>query len=294
MAWCLRFTHPSHLFVFGLGYSATWVGRALIASGWRVSGTVRTAERAAALRDQGFEAHVFDGDAPTYALLEDLQAAPYVLQSVGLVDGKDPILPTFGRVLQAHPYLIWLGYYSTTVVYGDHGGGRVDEATPPQPMTLRGKARLAAEQAWTALGAPLHIFRLAGIYGPGRNPLAKILAGKAQTILKPGQVFSRIHVEDIARLTLASMAAPSKNPPEIYNGADTLSAPPGEVTRYAADLLGVPPPPLIAFEEAMMSPMARSFYADNKRVDSSKMQALVGELAYPTYREGLSALHAAL
>ena len=246
------------------------------------------------MRAEGFEAFVFDGGEPGPELLNALNSAPYVLQSVGLVGGEDPILPTFGPHLARHPHLKWLGYYSTTVVYGDHGGALVDEETQPIATTSRGIARLAAEAAWSKLGAPLHIFRLAGIYGPGRNPLTKILAGKAQTILKEGQVFSRIHVEDIARLTLASMAAPSATCPEIYNGADALSAPPDQVTGYAADLLGVPHPPLIAYAQAELSPMARSFYADNKRVDSAKMKALIGQFAYPTFVEGLSALHAAL
>ena len=224
-------------------------------------------------------------------MLQALQAAPYVLQSVGLVQGRDPILPVFGPALQQHPGLKWLGYYSTTVVYGDHQGQRVDEQTLPHPTTERGRARLAAETAWAALNTPLHIFRLAGIYGPGRNPLIKMKAGKAQTIYKPGQVFSRIHVEDIARLTIASMAAPAPHTPAIYNGADTLSAPPEDVSGYAADLLGLPHPPLVPYGQADLSPMARSFYADNKRIDSRKMQALTGTLAYPTYREGLQALH---
>lgn len=279
------------LFIFGLGYSATWLAKSCLAEGWHVSGTVRSAAKAEALRVEGLAAHVFDGAEPSEALIADLQAAPYLLQSVGLVEGQDPILPTFGPWIVGRPRT-WVGYFSTTVVYGDHGGALVDETEEPQPTTSRGKARLAAEQAWAGLDVPLHIFRLAGIYGPGRNPLVKIKAGKAQTILKPGQVFSRIHVEDIARLTYASMTAPQATPgnPEIYNGADDESAPPQDVSGYAAHLLNLPAPPLVPYEEAELSPMARSFYADNKRVSNVKMRALTGPLAYPTYREGLKAL----
>ena len=279
------------LFVFGLGYSATVLAKKCLTEGWRVSGTVRSQVKAERLKSEGISAHVFDGTEPDEALIADLQAAAYVLQSVGLVKGQDPILPSFGPWIEARSR-IWVGYFSTTIVYGDHGGALVDEATEPQPSTARGKARLAAEQAWAHLDVPLHIFRLAGIYGPGRNPLIKIKAGKAQTILKSGQLFSRIHVEDIARLTFASMNAPraTSGRPEIYNGADEESVPPQEVSAYATSLLGLPPSPLVPYEEAKLSPLARSFYADNKRVCNAKMRTLTGPLAYPTYREGLTAL----
>ena len=285
----------AQLFIFGLGFSAQALAGLCRQAGWEVAGTVRSAEKAQALSDQGIEAHVFDGGEPSVALAEALQASPYVLQSVGLVQGQDPILPTFGPLIGSRPR-IWVGYLSTTVVYGDHGGALVDETTPPVPRTDRGRARLAAEGAWAHLPVPLHIFRLAGIYGPGRNPLTKIQAGKAQTILKTGQVFSRIHVTDIANLVFASMQAPCARPgrPEIYNGADNESAPPQDVSGFAADLLALPHPPLVPYEQAELSPMARSFYADNKRISNAKMRALMGDLTYPTYREGLRALAADL
>ena len=280
------------LFVFGLGYSALELARKLQGDGWHISGTVRSEDKAQALRAQGIAAHVFSGAAPSATLLADLAQAPYVLQSVGLVDGKDPILSAFTPTLQAHPNLIWLGYLSTTVVYGDHQGQWVDETTVPVPQTPRGKARLKAEADWAALGLPLHIFRLAGIYGPDRNLLVKLRAGKAQTIDKPGQVFSRIHVTDIANLVHASMMVPkgTGTKPEIYNGADEESAPPADVAAFAATLLDMPPPALVPYDQATLSPMARSFYADNKRISNAKMRALMGPLTHPTYREGLTAL----
>ena len=279
------------LFIFGLGYTATWLAEQCLRKGWHVSGTVRKSEKAQALGQRGISAHVFDGGNPTPELMADLHAAPHILQSVGLVKGYDPILPIFKGLITGRPRT-WVGYLSTTVVYGDHGGAMVDETTPPRPTTDRGKSRLAAEQSWAQLSLPLHIFRLAGIYGPGRNLLTKIQAGKAQTIVKPDQVFSRIHVADIGRLILASMAQPAAAPGgvEIYNGADNQSAPPQEVAQFAARLLKRDPPPLIPYQDAQLTPMARSFYADNKRVSNMKMRALIGPLTYPTYREGLAAL----
>lgn len=283
---------PKRLFIFGLGYSAQELARKLQGHGWHISGTVRTQDKAATLRAQGIAAHVFDGGKPAPALIEDLHQAPHILQSVGLVDAQDPILPAFADTLRGHENLIWLGYLSTTVVYGDHQGAWVDEDTQPIPQTVRGKARLAAERAWADLGQPLHIFRLAGIYGPGRNLLVKLRAGKAQTIDKPGQVFSRIHVTDIANLVHASLHAPKGTAaaPAIYNGADDESARPADVAAFAADLLDMNPPKLVPFEQAVLSPMAQSFYADNKRISNAKMRALMGPLTYPTYREGLRAL----
>ncbi|MEL6265400.1 MAG: NAD-dependent epimerase/dehydratase family protein, partial [Pseudomonadota bacterium] len=181
---------------------------------------------------------------------------------------------------------------STVGVYGDRQGGWVDEDSPCRPSTARGRARLAAEEAWQALairaGFPLHIFRLAGIYGPGRGPFSKVRAGTARRIIKPGQVFSRIHVEDIATVLAASIARPA--PGTVYNVCDDEAAPPEDVLEHAAGLLGLPPPPAVAWEEAEMSPMARSFYAESKRCSNARLAGLGVTLAYPTYREGLAAL----
>ena len=280
-----------HLFIFGLGYCGIWLAKKCLNMGWQVSGTVRSNSKAADLRTQGIAAYTFRGDDPDEALLRCLQDAAYILQSVGLTQGKDPILPIFAPWIRAQSRT-WVGYLSTTVVYGDHQGAFVTEETPPVPTTNRGKARLSAEAAWARLPVPLHIFRLAGIYGPGRNLLVKLLNGKKQTIVKKNQVFSRIHVEDIARLILASMLTPTAKPgsPAIYNGADDQSAPPQDVVAHAARLLGISAPPLVPYEHADLSSMAQSFYADNKRVSNEKMRMFMGPLTYPTYREGLEHL----
>ena len=185
--------------------------------------------------------------------------------------------------------LRWVGYLSTTGVYGDHGGAWVDESTPVNPSTERGKTRVRMERAWRSGLLPMHVFRLAGIYGPGRGPFKKVLAGTARRVIKPDQVFSRIHVDDAARVLKASMERP--DPGAIYNVCDDLPAPPEEVIAHAAELLGVPVPPAIPFDEAEMSPMARSFYADSKRVSNRKIKAELGvKLEYPDYRSGLAAL----
>ncbi len=189
--------------------------------------------------------------------------------------------------------LAWLGYLSTTGVYGDHQGGWVGESTPLAPSTRRGRWRMEAEAAWQALaaetGLPLHIFRLAGIYGPGRGPFEKVRQGTARRIIKPGQVFSRIHVEDIAQVLEASIARP--NPGAAYNLCDDDPAPPEDVIAHAAELLGLPVPPAIPFDEAEMTPMARSFYAESKRVRNDRIKKELGvDLLYPDYRSGLAAL----
>ncbi|NWG45986.1 MAG: NAD-dependent epimerase/dehydratase family protein, partial [Alphaproteobacteria bacterium] len=197
------------------------------------------------------------------------------------------------------PGLVWVGYLSTTGVYGDRGGEWVDEESPLAPTTERGARRVEAEAGWRALaeahGLPLHIFRLAGIYGPGRNQLETVRAGTARRLHKPGQVFSRIHVEDVAACLLASLRRP--RPGAVYNLCDDEPAPPAEVVAHAAALLGVPPPPLEDFETAAptLSPMARSFYAESKRVRNDRLAAELGvRLRYPSYREGLAALAATL
>lgn len=283
-----------NLVIFGMGYTAQALVRELgpAASG-AVVGTTRSAQKAAALQRLGVTPRIFPGT----DMRPDLKQATHVLITAGPEDGADPVLrhlrPVFAELAQG---LDWVGYLSTTGVYGDHQGGWVDETTPLTPATKRGRARVATESEWQALardaGLPLHIFRLPGIYGPGRGPLEKVWAGTARQIIKQGQVFSRIHVEDIAQAVLASMQCP--NPGAIYNICDDDPAPPQDVLRYAADLLGVALPPAIPFDEAEMSPMARSFYAESKRVDNSRMKQELGvELRYPTYKAGLDALFAA-
>jgi nucleoside-diphosphate-sugar epimerase len=235
----------------------------------------------------------FDGTVPTTAVTAALRQADHVLVSVPPGPDGDRVLACHGPDIAAMTALQWLGYLSTTGPYGDRQGGWVDETTPPVPSTERGQRRLDAENAWLALycsdGVPVHIFRLAGIYGPGRNQLADVAAGKARRVVKPGQVFSRIHVDDIAAVVVASMARPRAG--AIYNVCDDEAAPPQDVVTHAAALLGVDPPPEIPFAEAALSPMARSFFADSKRVRNDLIKSELGvELAYPTYRDGLAAL----
>lgn len=278
------------LLSLGHGYSAAHLAERLIPQGWRIAGTTRDADMFPSLRAQKVTPLLWDRD----AILPWLENASHVLVSAGPTETGDPALALLKPDLVKHARsLSWVGYLSTTGVYGDAQGGWVDEDTPLNPATERGRRRVLAETAWTALpDLPLHIFRLAGIYGPGRGPFAKLRNGTARRIVKPGQVFSRIHVEDIAQVLEASMMAPS--PGTVYNLCDDDPAPPQEVIAYAARLLGIPPPPAIAFDAAEMTPMARSFYAESKRVRNDRIKSDLGvTLRYPDYRTGLAAILAA-
>jgi nucleoside-diphosphate-sugar epimerase len=283
------------LLSIGHGYSARALARRLLPKGWRVIGTTRTPDRAARLSAEGIEAVVWPGG----DLGPALSQATHLLSSVGpgSGDGGDPVIATLGGAIAAVvPPLAWIGYLSTTGVYGDRGGDWVDEGSPTSPGTARGAARVAAEDDWRALaeraGLPLHIFRLAGIYGPGRGPFEKVRNGTARRIIKPGQVFSRIHVEDIAQVLEASIARP--NPGAIYNLCDDDPAPPQDVIAHAAELLGLPLPPEVPFDPAGMTPMAASFYAESKRVRNDRIKDELGvRLLYPDYRAGLRAILAA-
>lgn len=277
------------LLSFGHGYSARALARLLLPRGWRIVGTTRSADKARALEAEGVEPRVWPGA----DLAADLDAATHLLVSAGPDDAGDPVLRRLGGEIAARRgRFAWVGYLSTTGVYGDHGGGWVDEDTPLAPTTRRGRLRVEAEAAWRALGLPLHVFRLAGIYGPGRGPFEKVRRGTARRIVKEGQVFSRIHVDDIAQVLAASIARP--DPGAVYNVCDDDPAPPQDVIAHAADLLGLPRPPETAFEEAEMTPMARSFYAESKRVRNDRIRRELGvRLIHPDYRSGLRALLAA-
>ncbi|MET0744267.1 MAG: NAD(P)-dependent oxidoreductase [Microvirga sp.] len=278
------------LFAFGLGYTA----RAFIARTrdvfTDVAGTVRTAGKAAPMAGSGIRVHVLD-DAAVNAVVDDIRRADALLVSAGPAGEGDPFLARFGDALDGAG-ISWIGYLSTIGVYGDHGGAWVDEAEPPSPVSRRARERIAAEAAWLAeprTGAAVQVFRLAGIYGPGRNALVKLAHGEARRIVKPGQVFNRIHVDDIAGVLMASIRRPRGG--AIYNVSDDEPGPPQDVIAYAADLAGVPPPPEIAFAEADLGPMARAFYADSKRIANRLIKDELGvRLTYPTYREGLKAL----
>jgi nucleoside-diphosphate-sugar epimerase len=277
------------LVALGFGYSAHAFLRA--ARPGSVVGTTRSAEKADDLHQWGVRSILVDGD-PSATLREAVRGATHVLVSAAPGSQGDPFLHALDRDLAAAEDLSWIGYLSTVGVYGDHQGAWVDERSACTPRSDRGEWRLEAEAAWSALGrriqVPVAIFRLAGIYGPGRNPLVSLSEGRAKRIVKEGQVFNRIHVEDIAAVLKASVARPASR---IYNVADDEPAAPQDVVAYAAALMGVEPPPEVPFEEAELSPMARSFYGEVKRVDNARIRSELGvRLSYPTYREGLQAL----
>ena len=265
-----------------------------MADSWQVTGTCRSEEKADKLRALGIEPVLFDATAPIADIADHLRPDTHVLSSIPPSRDGDPVIRLHGEDLAIRAgSLKWVGYLSTTGVYGDRGGDWVDETSPYLPATERGRMRLRAERQWNRLYAhrtvPVHRFRLAGIYGPGRNPLTRVAQGKTRRIEKAGQVFSRIHVEDIAKVLRASIARPG--PGRAYNVCDDLAAPPQEVIAHAAGLLGLPVPPAVPFEEAQLSDMAASFYAESKRVRNDRIKRELGvELTYPTYKEGLQAL----
>ncbi|WP_421692735.1 SDR family oxidoreductase [Aestuariivirga sp.] len=282
----------NHILFFGLGFSARVLAQHLRPQGWAVSATSRSAEGAQAIHALGYGAHVFDGTAP---LPEGaLEGVTHVVISAPPGADGDPVLRLHAAdFARRAAQFQWIGYLSTTGVYGDHGGGLVTEDTPLTPNTERGHKRLLAEAQWLDLWRanrlPVHVFRLAGIYGPGRNQLLSLLDGTAKRVIKEGQIFSRIHVEDIAGTLEASIARPM--PGRAYNVCDDEPCPPQDVVEFGARLLGLPVPPAIPFEEAQLSPMARSFYADSKRVSNARLKSELGlQLLYPSYREGLTAI----
>ena len=289
--------HPARanrLFCFGLGYSAMALARRLIGKRWRVAGTCRTPEKAEKLRAEGIEPFLFDRGKPLADPAGALAGTTHLLSSVPPDAQGDPVLDHHASDLVRLEGLRWTGYLSTTGVYGDRGGEWVDERGALHPAGPRGRARVNAEEGWLKLGLvgqKVHLFRLAGIYGPGRSALDSVRAGTARRVVKPGQVFSRIHVEDIATVLEASIADPEAN--AVYNVCDDEPAPPQDVIAYAAALLGREAPPEIPYAVASktMSEMARSFYAESKRVSNRRMKDALGvKLAYPDYRAGLRAL----
>ena len=284
------------LFVFGLGYSARVFADRLRARGWAVAGTTRSEAAAAALRADGFEVAVFDRERPLADPAAALAGTTHLLVSLPPDEAGDPAAEVHGRDIAACRSIAWAGYLSTTGVYGDRAGGWVDEDSALAPTSERAERRVAAERAWLDLrrdaGLPLHVFRLAGIYGPGRSAFDQLRAGTAKRLYKPGQAFSRIHVDDLARTLEASIARP--NPGRVYNLCDDAAAPPAEVIATACELLGVAPPPLVLVEAAGLSAMALSFYRDNKRVSNRRIKEELGvALAYPDYKAGLQAILAA-
>ena len=272
------------LLSIGHGFSASVLGEQLIKDGWTVYGTTRSVEKAKKLNDGGVNSIIWPGtDLTPY-----IQKATHILTSVSPNSQGDPVLNQYNEILSKNTF-DWVGYLSTTGVYGNHNGGWVDENSPLKPNTTRGKLREEAELSWSKLNINLHIFRLAGIYGPGRGPFSKVRNGTARRIIKEGQLFSRIHVDDIAQVLLASIRYPRQG--AIYNVCDDNPAPPEDVISYAAELLDMPIPIAIDYDKAEMSPMARSFYAENKRVSNELIKKELGvELKFPDYKAGLQSL----
>ena len=287
-----------HLFCFGFGYSAETLARRLLAEGWRVSGSCRDEGKQRRLAAQGYRMHVLDRDRPLADAEAALAGVTDIIVSVPPDAAGDPVLDHHVGDLIAHAPLRWVGYLSTTGVYGDTGGAPVTETAPLAPTSERSRRRVAAEAGWLGLqrqeGLPVHVFRLAGIYGPGRSSLDQVRSGTARRIDRSGHLFSRIHVDDIATVLRASMARP--NPGRTYNVCDDEPAAPADVVAHACRLLGRQPPPLLPFEtaEPARSPMARSFWRDNRRVDNGRIARELGvRLRYPDYRAGLAAIVAA-
>ncbi len=277
------------LLSFGHGYSAQALSPALSAQGWVVFGTTRSHHNVAAIAASGARPFLW----PDETIESCLDQATHLLISTSPTETGDPVLNALSDQIAARrEQFKWVGYLSTTGVYGDHQGGWVDETTSLNPATKRGQWRVRAEQDWQDMHLPLHIFRLAGIYGPGRGPFAKLRRGTARRIVKENQLFSRIHVTDIAQVLAASIAKP--NAGAVYNVCDDLAAPPEDVIAYAAKLMGLPVPVAEDFATADMTPMARSFYSESKKVSNTKIKSELGvTLKYPNYASGLNALHLA-
>lgn len=280
-----------HLFVFGLGFSGGAFARAMKAEAAWTGGTVRSVDKAIALAGEGLRTFLFNGTAVGIGVGAAVRHATHLVTTIAPGDG-DPVLKHHRDSILAAPHLRWIAYLSTVGVYGDHGGARVEETTKPKPPPGRSSDRLAAEAAWRALAderqVPLAILRIAGIYGPGRNALKKLDDGRAHRIVKPGQVFNRIHVDDIVQVIAAAAAGAAGG---VFNVADDEPAPPQELVAYAAELMGVTAPPEVPFEEAELTPLARSFYGQNRRVANQRIKRELGvALRYPTYREGLQAM----
>lgn len=279
------------LFCFGYGYSCDWLGHTLRQmGGWNLAGTTRDHEKRRQMKEHGIRAFLFDYDQPLEDPLLFLRGTTHLLISTPADDEGDPTFRMHAEDILRLETLEWVGYLSSTAVYGDREGGWVDEESELRPNSKRGSRRLRAEQQWLSLwrdyDVPVEIFRLAGIYGPGRSALDSVRAGVARRINKPGHAFSRIHVEDIVQVLLASMSQP--RPGNVYNLADDRAAPSHEVIAYACDLLGLTPPPLLPYDEADLAPITRSFYSDNKRIRNDKIKQTLGvNLKYPTFIEGL-------
>ena len=281
------------LFCFGLGYSVQHLAATLPSDEWHIAGTVRSAEARDRLSDNAWNVYLFDGTAPLENAAELLKGTTHLIASAPPSTNGDPVLQHHSSEIAGLKCLAWMGYLSTTGVYGNRYGDWVDETSSRTPSSPRGQKRVDAEDGWLKLWrdmkVPVHLFRLAGIYGPGRSALDAVQQGRARRVIKKDQVFSRIHLDDIATVLQASMYDPK--PGRAYNLCDDEPAPPQDVITEACRLLDVDPPPEIPFEEADLSEMARGFYSDNKRVSNERIKNELGvALAWPNYREGLKGL----
>ncbi|HYD17092.1 MAG TPA: SDR family oxidoreductase [Patescibacteria group bacterium] len=280
------------LFCFGFGYTANFLADRLRDFGWKIAGTTTDPEKRAYMKGTGIEAMLYDQTHTIMDPFETFADVTHVLISIPPGADGDLVVDGHGADLAAMPNIEWVGYLSTTGVYGNHDGAWIDEKTTPEPTSRRGTLRLRAEQQWNFLhlneGLPLHIFRLSGIYGPGRSAIDSVRAGTARRIEKAGHVFNRIHVDDIVQVLVASMNAP--NPGAIYNLADDLPSPSADVVTFACNLIGIDAPPVTHFEQTEMAPIVRSFYKDNKRVKNDRVKSELGvDLLYPDFRAGLQA-----
>lgn len=282
-----------HLLCFGFGYSAAAVAVRLRSAGWEVSGTSRSVEGARRITATGCNGVVFDGKTACPGIAELLTTATHILISASPDERGDPVLSCHHDDIASAGTISWIGYLSTIGVYGDHGGAWIDEGAQLNGQSQRARRRIEAEAEWLTFGKDtgkkVQVFRLAGIYGPGRSAIDNLRAGTARRIVKPGQIFNRIHIDDIANVILVAITKDVSH--QIFNVTDDEPAPPQDVVAYGAELLGVDPPPEIPFDEADLSPMARSFYADQKRVLNERItEDLEVRLLYPTYRDGLQAI----
>jgi nucleoside-diphosphate-sugar epimerase len=282
------------IFLLGAGYSARAFANRERGRTEAIFGTARSSEKFDRLRRDGIEPLAFDGGAIGPEMAEALRRTTHLVLSAAPEAGRDPFLRhADGRLRQFMPALRWLGYLSTVGVYGDHGGAWVDEESECRPVSRRSVERLEAEKAWQAVAereaVPLAVLRLAGIYGPGRNAFASLAAGTARRIVKSGQIFNRIHVGDIAGV-LSLLA--DKETGGVFNLADGAPSPAEDVVAFAAGLMGVEPPPEIPFEQAEMTPMARSFYGENKRVSNRKVKGSGYVFDWPDYRAALTRMWA--
>jgi hypothetical protein len=282
----------SRLFCFGFGYSARRLAIKLKAEGWQIFATVRSEEKCRALKAEDIDSQIFDGSAKLESL-DNLKNATHVLVSTPPGVSGDPVYNLHCHDLTGMVDLAWIGYLSATSVYGDTGGLKVDETAILGAETVRGKRRIQSEKAWLEgsleFGLPVHIFRLAGIYGPGRNAIEQLRLGRARRVIKEGHLFSRIHVEDIAGILKRSIARSRIG--AIYNVCDDEPAMSSDVIEFAAQLIGVKAPPSIPFTEGSLSEMARSFYSENRQIDNSLIKSELGvKLKYPNYRDGLRAI----